>query len=129
MTTDVFTYASMEEKIFEQNLYDYERITTFFSDLSIAEVYGISSVKDTYKNVMTNWIGDIKYITEFVMALNHKCWEWYERYNRETDKTYKEKYKNLSQLYSELYYKAYDKVTEHYSNDKNALSYMYNVLD
>lgn len=74
---DVFEYAAHEEKIFER-FYERERLTTFYSDLSIAEWYGRDSIKDTFKRVVKYWKGDVKMFTEFVICLNMKIWEHYE---------------------------------------------------
>ena len=117
---NVFQYAAVEEKNFEANIADtgYERITTFYSDLSIAERYGIASIKETYKNVMEQWIDDIKYITEFAMCLNYKSWEWSSRENDD-----------ICQLYVDLFYEAQDKIYEHYEGNDEALRYYYEVTD
>lgn len=95
---NVFHYGACEEHIFERVMGEtrYTRKTTFFSDLSIAEWYGLESVKDTYNNVVKSWLNNVEYFTEFVMSVNHKAWEWSSR-----------GYIELSQLYSDLYYKAH----------------------
>ena len=119
--TNVFQYANNCEKIFEANLANvgnYRRRTMFYSDLSIAEWYNEDSVKDTYKRVMKEWIGNIEYITEFILCLNWKCWEHHAKKNE-----------SLSLLYHDLYYEAADKVCEHYKNDKKSLEYYYEILD
>lgn len=81
----------------------YEPFTTFANDFAIAECFGDSAILDTYKRAVRGWIGNYKYMTELVMVLNHLCWFWY--YNKEQD---------LSQLYSDLYYKAADAFYEFY---------------
>lgn len=105
---NVFEYAAHEESFFEVNLkqFGYKRITTFYSDLSIAEWYGSKSIKETYEMVCKEWIGDYKYFTEFIMCLNYKSWEHYD--NKKSE---------LSSLYSDLYYKAIDLFYEHYDGD------------
>ncbi len=119
---NVFTYAATCEQMFENYLKEmsgYERKTTFYADLSIAEWCGGSkAVQETYKRVMKQWMSDIEYITEFVMAINIKSWEHYERGNE-----------TLSKLYSELYHKAYEAVANHYENDEKAISYFWHTLD
>jgi hypothetical protein len=54
----------------------YKPQTTFFEDFSIADAFGISAVKDTYRRGLecATEMGYI-YLTEFVMALNWKIWE------------------------------------------------------
>ena len=117
----VYEYANVCTKMFEANLGNvgnYRRRTTFYADLSIAEYYGEASVKDTYNQVMKEWLDNIEYITEFVLCLNWKCWEHHGRDNRE-----------LAVLYHDLYYKAVDEVMEHYKNDQKSLLYYYEIMD
>lgn len=119
---NIFEYAARCEAAFENYLLNasgYKRKTTFYSDLSIAEVCGgEKAIRDTYRRVMKHWIDDIEYITEFVMAINIKSWEHYERGNTE-----------LSQLYSNLYHESYEKVAGHYENNEKAISYFWSTLD
>lgn len=53
--------------------------TTFWSDFSIADAFGIAAVKDTYNRAFEEWKHDYRYLTDLVMVLNHKIWEWYEK--------------------------------------------------
>lgn len=118
---NVFQYSAIEQAKFNNVMAEcgYEAFTTFFGDLSIAEfVEGASGVKDTYNNVIKSWGSDIKYITEFVMALNHKCWEHHAAGKAE-----------LSKVYADLYYKADDFVVDKFKDDEEALSYYYRVTD
>lgn len=118
---NVFHYAAAEEKcVFECQAAEtgYKRISTFFSDLSIAEWMGIASVKDTYNNVVKSWLNDYKMFTEFVICLNWKSWEWAGR-----------GYDELGQLYSDLYYQARDKFYEHYDGNQTACDYFFQMTD
>ena len=56
----------------------YKPKTTFYTDFSIAEPFGISAIADTYQMAFKNWKHDIVYLTELVMVLNWKIWEHYE---------------------------------------------------
>ena len=56
----------------------YEQKTTFWMDFSIADKFGIAAIKDTYKRAFNAWKGNHVYLTELVMVLNHKIWQWYE---------------------------------------------------
>lgn len=60
-------------------LLDYECKTTFWMDFSIADHFGIKAVKDTYRRAFKEWKDNTEYLTELVMVLNHKTWQWYER--------------------------------------------------
>lgn len=120
--TNVFNYAAAEERcVFERQAaeFGYERKTTFFSDLSIAEWYGKSSILETFFNVVyspNNWVHNVVYFTEFVMCLNWLGWLWYER-----------NFEELSKLYFELYEEALNLAYEKYSGDD--LSYFIKTLD
>ena len=94
---------------------DYKPKTTFFSDLSIAECFGVNAVKDTYKQVIKSWGKNIIYMTEFTMCLNHKIWQL-----NKIDRP-------MAEVYDELWRKACDYVTSHFKGED--LSYYYRVTD
>lgn len=56
----------------------YKQKTTFWMDFSIADKFGINAIKDTYKRAFEEWKNNHVYLTELVMVLNHKIWQWYE---------------------------------------------------
>lgn len=56
----------------------YEVFTTFWDDFTIADSFGISAIRDTYKRAFEEWKWDYKYLTELVMVLNWKIWYWYK---------------------------------------------------
>ena len=117
-------YGMVEENRFNAQAADsgYKRISTFYSDLSIAEWYALkgiepNAVQDTYDRVCESWLSDYKMFTEFVLCLNWKSWEFYG----END--------TLGELYAELYYKASDLFREHFADNEEALTYYFNVTD
>lgn len=57
----------------------YNVFTTFWADFTIADSFGISAIKDTYKRAFEEWKWDYKYLTELVMVLNWKIWYWYKK--------------------------------------------------
>ena len=57
-----------------EGMFGYTQKTTFFQDFSIAENFGISAVKDTYRRAFRAWKNDYEYLTELVMVLNWKIW-------------------------------------------------------
>ena len=57
----------------------YEPRTTFWMDFSIADNFGVSAVKDTFKRAFSDWKSNHIYLTELVMVLNHKIWQHYEK--------------------------------------------------
>ena len=93
----------------------YTPISTFYEDFSIADAFGVSAVRDTYRRAFEGWFEDYKMLTELVMALNWKIWEHYEHNDR------------LAQVYSELWEKADRWACENLKGDE--LSYFYRTTD
>lgn len=94
----------------------YKPMTTFYTDFSIAEKFGINAVKSTFDDIMKN--ADClpyKYLTEFVMALNWKCWRWYQHNDA------------LSKLYADCFYKAQEFAYKHLKGEK--LEYFISTTD
>lgn len=67
---------------------------TFFEDFGIAERFGVSAIRDTFKRAFQGWKRDIVMLTNLGMTVNLLCWEhqneslcavyrdcWYEVYN------------------------------------------------
>ena len=57
----------------------YESFTTFWEDFTIADCFGTDAIQDTYNRAFKAWKDDYKYLTELVIVLNHKIWEWYQK--------------------------------------------------
>jgi hypothetical protein len=57
----------------------YQPKTTFWMDFSIADRFGIEAIIDTYERAFKEWHTNHIYLTELVMVLNHKIWQWYEK--------------------------------------------------
>jgi len=95
----------------------YKPLTTSYMDLSIAEKFGIKSIKDTIDDLRKNFNGNYKYETELVMALNWKIWEHYGHNEA------------LAQLYNELWEMLDHWYGEHYANNKEALTYFGRTTD
>lgn len=116
---NVFQAAMMSEQYFEYIMVQsgYQRFTTFSSDLTIAELMeGEKGIKETFNRIVKEWKDDVKYFTEFTMALNIKSWELNERGNEQ-----------LTRLYTELYYVARDKALSTFKGDD--LSYFIRTTD
>ena len=90
--------------------------TTFWQDFSIADKFGASAVKDTYRRAFRDWKSNYIYLTELVLVLNHKCWRHYDHGNTE-----------LSELYSDLYYKCKDYAETHLKEKE--FDYYFSVTD
>ena len=93
----------------------YSCITTFFEDFSIADKFGIEAVKDTYARALKEWKHDYKYLTELVMILNWKIWQYYNHKDE------------LANVYNELWQKADNYACEHLKGEE--LSYFYQTTD
>lgn len=93
----------------------YETKTTFWEDFSIADRFGISAIKDTYKRAFNEWKSNVEYITELVIVLNNKIWQHYQ--HNET----------LARVYDELWRKCDDWCCKNLKGDD--LSYYYSTTD
>lgn len=94
---------------------DYELQTTFWIDFSIAGRFGSAAVQDTFDRAFAEWKDNCVYLTELVMVLNHKCWQYHERSDA------------LSHLYGSLYWKAAEYAEENLKGED--LSYYYRTTD
>ena len=97
LTRAMRMYGTSDKEKFCCAYPEYEALrpeTTFFSDFCVADVYGEKAIKDTYKRCFDGWKSNVKYFTEFVAALNHQLWFWYEagieEYAKLYDKLWKE---------------------------------------
>ena len=71
----------------------YKPKTTFYTDFSIADKFGIHAIKETFETAFNEWKSNYEYLTELVMVMSWKSFE--HQYNYEYCK-----------LYSDLYYKS-----------------------
>lgn len=97
------------------NVNGYEMKTTFWNDFSIADVFGIDAIKDTYKRAFNEWKSNHIYLTELVMVLNLKIWQHYE------------KNKTLAEVYNTLWEEADSYACENLKGDE--LLYFYSTTD
>lgn len=85
--------------------FGYKCFTTFWEDFSIADKFGVRAIKDTYRRAFNEWKYDHRYLTELVIVLSWKMWEYYQKENE----TYTELYK---QLYNDTDRFAVENLTE-----------------
>lgn len=97
------------------NFNGYETKTTFWEDFSIADVFGISAVKDTYNRAFKGWKDNYEYLTELVMILNWKVWQHYE--NNEP----------LARVYNDLWQQADSYAVNNLKGEE--LDYFYRTTD
>ena len=95
-----------------------ERKTTFMSDLSVGEWFGVPSVIDTMRNALANWVDDVEYASEFILCVNWKAWEHDARGN-----------KQWAVFYLSAYEYIIDLLYDYYEGDEEKTSYMWRYLD
>ena len=124
----------------ENNTYSDNFSTTFWQDFSVADhtlqltalksgsLYflpfkpesskqemKIKAIKDTYNRAFKSWKNDYRYLTDLVIQLNHKIWQWYE-----TDE-------KIARVYNDLWEQADTYACENLKG--NELKYFYHVTD
>ena len=99
-----------------EELTGYTPKTTYYTDFSIADNFGVDAIKDTYTRIMgvIESMGYV-YLTEFVMVLNWKIWEHYGS-NLE-----------IAEVYNNLWEEAREFAVSVLSGDE--LSYYYATTD
>jgi len=93
----------------------YKPQTTFYTDFSIADAFGVGAITDTYNRAFENWKNNVVYLTELVMALNWKIFEHYE-----SNPTY-------ARVYDKLWRKADSYAVKNLKGDD--LKYFYKTTD
>lgn len=93
----------------------YEMTTTFWNDFSIADHFGINAIKDTYNRAFNEWKDNYIYLTELVIVLNHKIWEWYQ------------KDKRTAEVYNALWEQADEYACDNLKGEE--LSFFYRITD
>ena len=58
--------------------FDFKFITTFWEEFSISESYGSDEIRKHYDLVFDQWKDNLKYLTELVLVLNWKIFQWYQ---------------------------------------------------
>lgn len=71
----------------------YEIKTTFWSDFSIADAFGIDAIKDTFNRAFNEWKNNTEYVTELACVMSWKSCAWYKKNNE------------YSMLYADYYHK------------------------
>ena len=93
----------------------YKPKTTFWDDFSIADRFGINAIKDTYNRAFKEWKDNYIYLTELVMVLNHKIWQWYEKNDK------------FAELYNDLWKEADEYAVNNLKGKE--LDYFYSTTD
>lgn len=101
------------EELMKEN--GYELQTTFWNDFSIADLFGLKAIQDTFNRAFKEWKDDYKFLTELVLVLNHKIWQHYE------------KRPEFAALYNSLWEQADQYAVENLKGEE--FSYFYDVTD
>lgn len=72
----------------------YKMQSTFFSDFSIANPYGLNAIKDTWQRAFNEWKDNYIYLSELSIVLNVMMWKHYDEH-LEVQSEICELYKNL----------------------------------
>lgn len=96
-------------------MYDYEFKTTFWQDFTIADKFGTEAIEDTFKRAFKEWKSDYIYLTELVLVLNWKMWDW------------SEKDVNIARLYQKLWEQADNYALDNLKGDE--MAYFYQTTD
>ena len=99
--------------------------TTLWQDFNIANEFGISAIEDTYKKAYSFVKDNYKDFTELVIVLNWQCWNLWDRHEKSKDS----KFLELSNKYSELFYKARKKFYDVWAKNKEACRYFFTMTD
>jgi len=94
----------------------YTTISTFWDDFTIAEKFGCNSIEETYSRAFNEWKDNYKMLTELVMVLNHKIWQFWEK-----DQT------AIAECYNNLWEKADAYACNNLKGE--ALIYYYQITD
>ena len=97
------------------NMGEYDMKTTFWHDFSIADVFGVDAVRDTYNRAFEEWKENYIYLTELVLVLNWKIWQHNDKNNK------------LAEIYDELWMKADMYACENLHGDE--LTYFFDIID
>ena len=99
-----------------EELTGYKPISTFYTDFSIADKFGINAIKDTYNRCKKYWSDDYKYLTELVMVMSWKSFEHQNNYD-------------YCKLYSDLYYELDDFAYNKLKDNEEELNYYLRTID
>ena len=88
----------------------------FMQDFLIADRFGVSAIRDTYKRAFKEWRNNVEYFASFVLTLNHQIWNHHNAGDE-----------SVARVYDELWKKADAWGCEHFKG-KDA-EYYFSFLD
>ena len=122
--TTVFSYAAGVEQWVNDCLPLGPLKYTFANDFAIADWFGTSEVKDTYKRVKNEWLSDYKAFTEVVIALNMLSWA-----NDTLKRQGIDGRDEFIELYANLYHQATTDFYDKYEGNQEACDYFFEMTD
>lgn len=69
--------------------------TSFWNDFTIADAFGIDAIRETFERAFDSWKHDYRYLTNLVLTLNYKSWDFAET-NEDIAEVYVELYERAS---------------------------------
>lgn len=93
----------------------FEEKTTFWTDFSLAEGFSDDAVKETYEKAFREGKDSAVYLTELVLVLNWKIWQYYDSDPK------------LAKLYNNLWYQTDQYAVAHLKGKE--LNYFYRMTD
>lgn len=93
----------------------YEMTTTWVSDFAIANAFGESAVRDTYKKAKKLYKGNVIFLAELEVALNLHLWDLYNKQNP------------LAVVYDELWRELHEENMETFEGDD--FTTYFNIVD
>ena len=105
----------LEQKQALERQLDFHFESTFWEEFSIADGYGPDGVREHYDLVFKQWKDNLRFLTELVLVLNWKIYQWYQVDD------------NLGMTYDELWKRADSYALKTLKGDN--LHYYLSVLD
>ena len=68
----------LEQKQSLERQFDFQFETTFWEEFSLADNYGSEGVIEHYNLVFNQWKDNLRFLTELVLVLNWKIYQWYQ---------------------------------------------------
>ena len=91
--------------------------TLYWQRFSIAERFGREEIQAVYNEIFKEAKTDYKHLTELVMILNHKSWQYCYELDNST----------VCGLYRDLFKQAYEYASEHLEGDE--MKYFMQITD
>lgn len=105
--------------------------TTFWNDFTIADAFGLNAIQDTFNRAFKEWKTNTEYLTELVIVLNHKIWEWWDESNAlskwDNSTSQYVKFNDYSKLYNDLWKQADAYAMDNLKDEE--LSYFLEITD